>query len=204
MLSVPAVAQGHGGFSRSPCRVPRKSQLDQVLRSGLVPLPLPPQDGPQFPPKPAVQFLEDRRVTCEVEVINPSPQLRIRFLNGPGHAPSPPVFTDFPQAVLELGERLVTHFQAGFRRMPGHGVPKKYSVPRSAYRAIGLVDREFESLRQELCYRRHDPLTAGLGGNQMLQSSAYTLQVISLTNKRLFPSFNIGAVFDYWQIIPHG
>ena len=86
---------------------------------------------------------------AQVEVIHPPPQLRIRFLDGPGHAPSPPVFTDFPQGRLDPCYRFIPHFQAGFRRMPGHGVPKKCSAPRSVYRAFGLVDRELEPFRQE-------------------------------------------------------
>jgi len=93
----------------SPGHVTGESQFDQVVRSGSVSLPLPPQDGPQFPPKPAVQFLEDRRIARKMEVIHPPAKLRIRLLDGLGHAPTPSVFADFPQGILEFGYRFLSH-----------------------------------------------------------------------------------------------
>jgi hypothetical protein len=127
-------------------------------------LPLPPQNAAQFTPKPTVQFLEETFRRCVSEVVQPPPQFRIRLRNDLAHASAFTSSTNFLQGCLQSCHHLTTHSQAGFV-VPSHAVTQEGSLPWPINRAFGLVDREFEPLRQVTGYRGHNPFAAGFGGS---------------------------------------
>jgi hypothetical protein len=93
----------------------RYSAFHQVLCTGKIPFPLPPDYTAQFPPYPAVKFLEDALYFSKAEIVDPAPKQRIQVFQYELSDVSPsPHSENLPKFVFEPFHRNGIGSQARF------------------------------------------------------------------------------------------
>src|ERR1700692_4237625 len=146
-------------------RLPRPTLIypsfDQISRSCIDTLPLPPQQRPQLVPQPAIEFFQHVLDFSESEVGHPAPQDGIEPLDDLLHA--------LPAAALERKTDFLRYAFAAFRcdpelrfPVPRHAIAQELPLPRSRHCAFGCIDLQFQSLLQKRRDRLPDPLSCSI------------------------------------------